>query len=160
VQKSEGTVTDEGLRPDFYSYQYGTSAKKSQTANFDWEKRLLTMRNAKGESSVKLADGTQDFLSFMYQFMFTPPLENLQITMTNGKKLRTYNYTFEGEETIISKFGELKTIHLLKSSDDDEKTEIWLATEYQYLPVKIRKTEKDGTVIEQLISKLSTNQAN
>lgn len=160
VQKSEGTVTDEGLRPDFYSYQYGTSAKKSQTASFDWEKRLLTMRNAKGESSVKLADGTQDFLSFMYQFMFTPPLDNLQITMTNGKKLRTYNYTFEGEETISSKFGELKTIHLLKSSDDDEKTEIWLATEYQYLPVKIRKTEKDGTVIEQLISKLSTNQAN
>lgn len=160
LQKSEGTVTDAGLRPEFYSYQYGTSAKKSQTASFDWQKGLLTMRNAKGESEVKLAEGTQDFLSFMYQFMFTPPLDNLQITMTNGKKLRTYNYTFEGEETITSKFGELKTVHLLKSSDDDEKTEIWLAIEYQYLPVKIRKTEKDGTVIEQLISKLSTLQAN
>lgn len=158
LQKSEGIVTETGLRPDFYSYQYGTNTKKSQTASFDWEKKLLTLRNAKGESKVNLVDGTQDFLSFMYQFMFTPPLNNLQITMTNGKKLRTYDYSFEGEETITSKFGELKTIHLLKGSDDDEKTELWLATEYQYLPVKIRKTEKDGSVIEQVVSKLSTNQ--
>lgn len=160
LQKSEGSVTDSGLRPDFYSYQYGgISAKKLQTANFDWEKSILTLRNAKGESSMKLTDGTQDFLSFMYQFMYMPPLNNLQITMTNGKKLRTYDYAFEGEEIITSKFGELKTIHLLKSSVDDEKTELWLATDYQYLPVKIRKTEKDGTVIEQLISKLSTSQS-
>ena len=159
LQKSEGTVTDAGLRPDFYSYQYGgISAKKLQTASFNWENSMLTLRNVKGESSTKLTEGTQDFLSFMYQFMYTPPLNNLQITMTNGKKLRTYDYSFEGEETIPSKLGELNTIHLLKSSADDEKTELWLATDYQYLPVKIRKTEKDGMVIEQLISKLSTEQ--
>lgn len=157
-QKSEGSVTDSGLKPDFYSYQYGNNSKKLQTANFDWSKRLLTLNHAKGETSLPLVTGTQDFLSFMYQFMFVPPLNNLQIIMTNGKKLRTYQYAFEGEETITSKFGELKTIHLAKSSDDEEKTEIWLATDYQYLPVKIRKTEKDGTVIEQLVSKLSTSQ--
>lgn len=157
-QKSEGSLTEAGLRPDFYSYQYGNNSKKLQTASFDWEKRELTLRNAKGENKLPLVAGTQDFLSFMYQFMFVPPLSNLQIIMTNGKKLGTYNYSFEGEEIIASKFGELNTIHLLKNSDDEEKTEVWLATDYQYLPVKIRKTEKDGTVIEQLVSKLSTSQ--
>ncbi|MEK9824938.1 MAG: DUF3108 domain-containing protein [Methylotenera sp.] len=159
-QKSEGSVTDAGLKPDFYSYQYGSNSKKLQTASFDWEKQLLTMRSSKGENTVPLVAGTQDFLSFMYQFMFTPPLNSLQIMMTNGKKLGTYQYRFEGEEIITSKFGELNTIHLAKGSDDEEKTELWLATDYQYLPVKIRKTEKDGTVIEQLVSKLSTSQIN
>lgn len=157
-QKSEGTVTDAGLRPDFFSYQYGNNSKKLQTASFNWDKQELTMRNSKGETKVPLPAGTQDFLSFMYQFMFTPPLNSLQIIMTNGKKLGTYQYSFEGEEVITSKFGELNTIHLAKGSDDEEKTELWLATDYQYLPVKIRKTEKDGTVIEQLVSKLSTSQ--
>ncbi len=157
-QKSEGSVTDIGLRPDFYSYQYGNNSKKLQTARFDWDNKLLTMRSAKGEKTMPLTSGTQDFLSFMYQFMFVPPLNNLQIIMTNGKKLGTYQYTFEGEEVITSKFGELNTIHLAKASDDEEKTELWLATDYQYLPVKVRKTEKDGTVIEQVISKLSTSQ--
>lgn len=160
IQTSEGNVTNKGLKPNYYSYQYGNDEKKLQSAHFNWNDGVVKLHNSRGDSSVKLREGTQDFLSFMYQFMFTPPLENLQITMTNGKRLRTYTYSFEGEETITTKLGELKTVHLLKSSGDEEKTEIWLASDYQYLPVRIRKTEKDGTVIEQLATKLSTNQMN
>jgi len=160
TQKSEGSVTKNGLRPDFYSYQYGNDAKKSQTANFNWNDGTLHMHTYKGDSSVNLTAGTQDFLSFMYQFMYSPPLETMQITMTNGKRLRTYSYSFEGEETITTKLGELKTIHLLKSSGDEDKTEIWLATDYQYLPVKIRKTEKDGTVIEQVVANIRSEISN
>lgn len=156
IQKSEGSVTDAGLKPDFYSYQYGSDTRKLQSAHFNWSEGVLSLHSNKGESTIKLPEGTQDFLSFMYQFMFRPPLENMQITMTNGKKLRTYDYSFEGEETIGTKLGELKTIHLLKSSSDEDKTEIWLAVDYEYLPVKIVKTEKDGMVIEQLASKLMT----
>lgn len=154
VQKSTGKVTESGLKPDFYLYQYGKDAKNQQTANFDWNEKTLRMHYAKGDSTAPLEAGTQDFLSFMYQFMFTPPLNSMQINMTNGKRLRSYYYSFEGEEVISTKLGDLNTIHLLKSSDSEEKTEIWLATEYRYLPVKIRKTEKDGTVIEQIASKL------
>ncbi len=160
TQKSEGTVTEHGLKPDFYAYQYGNDAKKSQTANFDWINNVLHMHTHKGDSTANLAAGTQDFLSFMYQFMFTPPLDTMQITMTNGKRLRTYSYSFEGEESIVTKLGELKTIHLLKGSGDEEKTELWLATDYQYLPVKIRKTEKDGTVIEQVVANIQTESPN
>lgn len=157
TQKSEGSVTEKGLRPDFYSYQYGSDAKKSQTASFDWSNGVLHMHNSRGDSSVNLAADTQDFLSFMYQFMFTPPLDTMQINMTNGKRLRNYTYSFEGEEIVATKLGELKAVHLLKSSGDEEKTEIWLAGDYQYLPVKIRKTEKDGTVIEQVITSIRTD---
>ena len=160
TQKSEGLVTENGLKPDFYSYQYGDNAKKSQTANFNWSDGVLHMHTYKGDSTANLVADTQDFLSFMYQFMYTPPLETMQITMTNGKRLRTYTYSFEGEETISTKLGELKTIHLLKGSTDEDKTEIWLATDYQYLPVKIRKTEKDGTVIEQVVANIQTEPVN
>lgn len=160
VQKSEGSVTALGLKPHFYSYQYGSDAKKLQTATFHWNDNVLKLHSSKGERSVPLPQGTQDFLSFMYQFMFSPPLENMQITMTNGKKLGTYEYSFEGEESLHTRSGMLNTIHLLRSSDDEEKTEIWLATDYQYLPVRIVKTEKDGTVIEQVVTNLSTRFAN
>jgi hypothetical protein len=157
IQKSEGTVTENGLKPDFYAYQYGDDEKKSQTASFNWNDGVVHMHTYKGNSTANLAAGTQDFLSFMYQFMFAPALETMQITMTNGKRLRTYTYSFEGEEIIATKLGELKTIHLLKGSSDEEKTEIWLATDYQYLPVKIRKTEKDGAVIEQIVASIRTD---
>lgn len=156
VQRSEGVVTNHGLQPRVYSYQYGSDAKKLQSATFNWDKGELKLHHSKGEHTVPLPQGTQDFLSFMYQFMFSPPMNHMQITMTNGKKLGTYDYSFEGEEVIQTKLGELNTIHLLRSSDDEEKTEIWLATEYQYLPVRILKTEKNGTVIEQLVISLTT----
>ncbi len=154
IQKSEGTVTDKGLVPSFYLYQYGSDKDKIQTARFVWSDSALQMHSAKGDKTEILVAGTQDFLSFMYQFMFSPPTENTQVTMTNGKNLRTYTYSFEGEEVISTKLGELKTVHLLKSGSEEEKTELWLALDYQYLPVKIRKTEKDGSVIEQIATNI------
>ncbi len=156
AQTSQGMVSDQGLVPNYYSYQYGNDKNKMQSASFAWSDRVIVMRSAKGEKTEPLIPGTQDFLSFMYQFMFSPPLENTQITMTNGKRLRTYTYSFTGEERISTKIGDLNTIHLLKQGDDDEKTELWLATDYQYLPIKIRKTEKNGSVIEQSVTSIST----
>jgi len=155
VQESLGSVTEIGLKPSYYSYRYGN--KKSQTANFHWDEGTLTMRTEKGEKTDKLEIGTQDLLSFMYQFMFTPPLESNAISITNGKTLRNYNYRFVGEEIIYSKAGALNTIHLIKTNaNNEEKTELWLATDYKNLPIKIRKTEKNGSVIEQLITQINT----
>ena len=155
-QYSEGNVDEQGLKPNYYAYQYGTNSDKNQYAKLSWSDGIIEMTSKKGKKSEALPEGTQDFLSFMYQFMFTPPLNVMQITMTNGKYLRTYTYSFEGEETITTKLGDLKTLHLLKSTDSLEKTEIWLALDYQNIPVKIRKTEKDGSVIEQIVTAIST----
>jgi len=152
VQRSEGTVTENGLVPNFFSYEYG---KKIQSADFAWSDGVLLMHTEKGDRTEKLVAGTQDLLSFAYQFMFKPPLETMQISITNGKNLRTYVYSFEGEEVISTKLGDLKTVHLLKSGDSEEKTELWLGLDYQYLPVKIRKTEKNGNIIEQTIIKIT-----
>jgi len=156
TQTSEGTLTEHGLQPNYYEYRYGNDEKRLQIAHFAWSDGVVEMKSAKGTKTEKLIEGTQDLLSFMYQFMFKPPLTNMQITMTNGKNLRTYTYSFEGEKIVKTKLGDLKTIHLMKAGEDEEKTEIWLAVDYQYLPIKIRKTEKNGTVIEQAATKIST----
>lgn len=157
VQESQGTVTENGLKPNYYAYRYGN--KKSQTAIFHWDDGTLTLRTEKGEKTEKLESGTQDLLSFMYQFMFAAPQETNAINITNGKNLRNYNYRFVGEEIIYSKIGALNAIHLIKSSNSEEKTELWLATDYKNLPIKIRKTEKNGSVIEQVITQINTTPA-
>lgn len=157
-QQSEGRVTAKGLQPEGFLYQYGSDEAKAQRATFDWASGTLAMESAKGKTTAPLVSGTQDLLSFMYQFMFTPPLEEMKVTVTNGKRLRTYDYSFEGEERITTKMGEFNTLHIAKSSaDGKEKTEVWLAMDYQYIPVKIRKTEENGSVIEQIVTRLSTD---
>lgn len=157
-QESEGRITDDGLQPEHFLYQYGDNEAKAQRADFDWAGGVLQLQSAKGKSSVPLAAGAQDLLSFMYQFMFTPPLVEMQLTVTNGKRLSTYNYSFEGEEQLKTAIGELRTMHISKSnSEGKDRTDLWLAMDYQYIPVKIRKTEDNGSVIEEIVTRLSTD---
>lgn len=157
LQTSEGFLSNLGLQPRRYVYQFGQKKNKTYSADFDWEEKKLTMHTAKGDQTVALLEGTQDLLSFMYQFMFVPPLQNMQLHITNGKKLGTYEYVFEAEEIIATKMGKLSTIHIARTdSSGDEKTELWLALDYQYVPVKIRKTEKEGKVYEMLATSLKT----
>lgn len=157
LQTSAGFLTNKGLQPKHYLYQFGDKKNKTYSADFDWEAKKLQLHSEKGTNTLQLLDGTQDLVSFMYQFMFVPPLQSMKLTLTNGKKLGVYDYGFEGEVTLNTKLGELNTLHLIRRADEgDEKTELWLALDYQYVPVKIRKTEKDGKVYELLVTSLRT----
>lgn len=157
VQTSDGTLTKNGLRPDFYLYQYNNKADKTYSAKFDWTSKVVSLTTAKGTKTAEIMDGTQDLLSFMYQFMYVAPLERMQISVATGKKLNNYDYRFDGEENISIPLGELKTLHISHIGDnDDEKTELWLAIDYQYVPVKIRKTEKNGKLYELAAKHINT----
>ena len=157
VQTSEGILTKNGLQPLDYLYKYGEKADKTYAAKFDWANKNVSLITAKGIKTAEISDGTQDLLSFMYQFMYVAPLQRMQIRIATGKKLANYQYSFDGEENINIPLGEIKTIHILHIGDDnDEKTELWLALDYQYMPVKIRKTEKNGKIYELVATRINT----
>ncbi len=159
IEISEGQVTAAGLMPVKFSHQFGKDGRKIHYADFDWTSAKLNLHENETSTLVDLPQATQDMLSFMYQFMFVPPLAEMQITVTNGRKLSQYTYSFEGEETIETGQGSVKALHIAKNSDaSEEKLELWLGTDYHHLPMKIRKTNKDGTVFEQTLTKLETKQ--
>ena len=157
LQTSDGQLTKTGLQPVNYLYQYGDKVDKTYAAKFDWANKTVNLTTAKGTKTQEIAEGAQDLLSFMYQFMYVAPLERMQISIATGKKFTAYDYNFSGEENINIPMGEIKTIHIFYESENaDEKTELWLALDYQYLPVKIRKTEKNGKVYELAANRIST----
>jgi Protein of unknown function (DUF3108) len=156
LQTSEGTLTKTGLQPNKFTYNYGDKASKSRLATFDWQTKMVSMQTAAGVESDDLPDDTQDLLSFMYQFMYVPPLHKMQIPIVNGKSLRTYDYSFEGEEVIALPMGDVNTIHIQHSNNEnEEKIELWLAVDYQYLPVKILKIDKNGKIYEFTASRIN-----
>jgi hypothetical protein len=158
LQVSEGFLIKTGLQPTSYLYQFGNKTEKTRTANFDWLNKKVTMETSKGTKTEDLPEGAQDLLSFMYQFMHVAPLQTMQIPIATGKKLTIYDYSFEGEENINSPLGEIKTMRIMHSGiDSDEKTELWLAIDYQYVPVKIRKIEKNGDVVEMVATRINSN---
>jgi hypothetical protein len=157
-ETSLGRVTERGLQPDSYRYALSGKPDKAQIADFDWEAMKLTIKNAKTEKVLDLPEGTQDFLSFLFQFIFVPPLNRMQYALTNGRTLMTYDYLFVGEDEIETPMGKLNTFHIAKSSGDpDEKTEVWLAMDYRFIPIKILKIAKDGSGFELTATRLDTD---
>lgn len=157
LQTSEGNLTQSGLQPEHYLYQFGNKANKTFNAYFDWHNQQLSLHSANGDQLLNLPSGAQDLLSFMYQFMFVAPMQSMHLSITNGKKIGSYDYSFEGEEIIATKIGDINTMHLMRiGAEIEKKTELWLALDYQYVPVKIRETEKQGKVYELLMTSLKT----
>jgi len=158
LQVSEGVLNKTGLQPNNYSYHFGNKEDKTRIVNFDWQTKKVVQKTSKATLTDDLPEGTQDLLSFMYQFMYVEPLQKMQIHIATGKKLATYDYSFEGEENLKIPLGELKTIHIVHSGgDDEERTEVWLAIDYQYIPIKIRKVENNGKVVEMVATRINTN---
>lgn len=158
LQTSDGLLTKKGLQPLIYEYKFGDKTDKSRKAVFDWQANILQLSNKDGVTTQAMLEGSQDVLSFMYQFMYVAPLQTMQINITNGKKLREYDYQFEGEENVNSALGEVKTMHIAHTgTDTDEKIELWLAINYQYIPVKIRKIDKNGKIYEFVANRIVTN---
>jgi hypothetical protein len=156
-QESHGDIDAHGLKPNFYRYAFGNKADKIYEATFDWETNFITLKTSKGEQRNDLPRNTQDILSFMYQFMFVPPLQEMHVSLTNGRRLNTYQYEFEGEDSMVIADQTIQTVHIAHTrGGTEEKIELWLATDYRYVPVKIKKLEKNGMVIEQVATRLIT----
>jgi Protein of unknown function (DUF3108) len=157
VLTSIGEVTKSGLKPSHFELHQGKSAKKTLIADFLWAKSTLNMQ-VKGEiRTEKLAPGTQDLASYVYQFMFNVPIkEALNVTLTTGKRLNTYQYKVlaKGEAVAVGK-SSYKTIHISnQASDGEDKKELWLLQDKYYLPARYKLTDEDGESFQQTLTKI------
>lgn len=155
TQVSEGHVTGDGLRPDLYTIIRG-SEENRQSAHFDWKSMKLELVSNGASKEVKLDPMTQDQLSFLYQFAYTPPKSGIfSFHATDGRKIDIYDYQILGEETLLSGTMKIRTLHLKKLHDPGvEGTEIWLDEDHYYWPVQVVMTDKNGDTMKQLISEI------
>lgn len=145
-QTSNGTVSATGLRPDDFSEEKNDGGHiQTLTAMFDWQAHVLHF-SAGGESP--LSENAQDALSILYQLSQLPLQGDLlQVNISNGKKLDSYELRILAGETVSTALGKLPAVHLRKIHGRGEPgLEIWLGREYRLLPVKVQYLEPDGSV--------------
>lgn len=151
---SRGLMTREGLRPLHFEGRRNASDAPQVSADFDWSAGQLVLRHNGKSETLPLRGPTQDRLSIMYQFMFTPPENTLQVefAMTNGRKLDQYRYRVTPEVELETPLGRVKTVHLVKQRDPgDTAAEVWLSPAHHYLAMRMLIVEKDGMRFEQHI---------
>jgi hypothetical protein len=154
-RESKGSVTAAGLRPQSFVELRNGQAKRS--ASFDWSAHQAQLVDGDNKQTVQLPPNTWDATSFAWNFSFSRPAgEELQVYVTDGRRLTEYKYAILGRETLATPLGDLQTLHVKKVQDADDKRafDVWLAVDQHYLPVRIRATEKDGTAFDSLVESI------
>jgi hypothetical protein len=144
---SQGALTREGLRPmTFVMSRNRGRGLEATRAEFDWSNATVTLGNPPGQRHESLSPRSQDLLSFMYQLSLAPPRPGrLRQAVTNGSGMETYDLEVRAEETIDTPLGALRALPIKQvPKAGDEAIELWLATEYHYLPVRLRFFNREG----------------
>jgi Protein of unknown function (DUF3108) len=155
---SRGTVGDEGLRPVEFADE--RTGRETARAKFDWSAKTLTMQYKGDPQTVPLPPNAQDRLSFLIAFAFLPlGPQPISFSVADGGGVSRYVFDVVGRERVKTPAGEFDAVKLARRKDgpeDRRSTEIWLATARGQLPVRVLITEKDGSRLDQLATRIST----
>jgi len=154
---SRGTIGPDGLRPLEYTDQRPMRALAS--ASFDWARKTITMKFKGPPREVPMPANAQDRLSVAFTFSFVPPgAQPVTVHSADGKGISTYTYKAAGRERLTTPAGVFDTLKLEKVRDgpEDKVTELWLAVDHGYLPIRLLIVDKDGTRVDQVVTRLST----
>lgn len=143
IQRSEGSIGPDGLQPERF---WGEKGSRVQTpVRFDWPAGLLALPGG----SVELPARTQDLLSFPFHLAMTVRETDGAWTLpvTNGKKLRNYQFEIMGRETLSLRDQRVEALRVQGSRAGEGSLDVWLAESHHWLPVKIRTLDQKGKVI-------------
>ena len=147
-QKSNGIIGENGLIPGYYSSEDTSNLKNSFSASFAWVENFVNVQHTNQTDKLPLLEGTQDALSTNYHWMFNP--YDSPTPVLAGTELIQRQFRLVAEETLSTNMGALKCLHL-QTQENNEKLELWLALDYQLLPVKLLRVDYAGIIIEEKI---------
>ena len=159
VEESKWKLVDNLIRPLNYTY-IRNGGKKIRRINidFDWDKKIINNVVNERYRQMPLQTGILDKL--LYQYALMRDLRNNQAEIayevTDGKKMKKYNFAIMEEEFVKTPLGPLQTVKLQKvKHDDNSKLIIWAAPSLKFLPVKVESTDDDGTMVTAIIQTLT-----
>lgn len=151
---SQGTIEKGVLKPREFSDE--RTGRDTAHAWFDWNAQTLTMQYKGDKAAEPLPPNAQDRLSFLFALSLVPGRsDTVSYTIADGKGLSRHTYKIVGRERVQTPIGEFDTVKAARQSDGRESAELWLATQYSYIPVRMLVVEQDGTRYEQLATRIS-----
>jgi hypothetical protein len=100
---------------------------------------------------------TQDRLSFLLALAFlSQKVAPASFHIADARGTSHHTYQPNGRERLATPAGEFDAVKLIRRNEGrGEVTEIWLAANRGYLPVRLVVTEKNGTRYEHIATRIS-----
>jgi hypothetical protein len=158
LQTSMGRVGANGLLPERYSERRGK--RPERVLRFDHARGKMIGLGTPAE--VDLVPGTQDRLSVFYQVglvvrgnpRLVEPGHRFTMPLASMREIDKASFKAVGAEPVETARGAVPAVRLTAHNEadlDDPTIDVWLGTELSMLPARIRISEKDGKVIDQVL---------
>ena len=151
VQESRGTLSAEGLRPDLFTVRRGR-LERVESATFDWVNARATTAAAGSSRDWSLRAGAQDQLSFLHQVSFLMGAPPSSMMVTNGRRFFDASIEIIGRDTIATGIGPVSALLVRSQLEGEWRMDVWLASDYGNLPVKVRFRDRKGDEFEQVLA--------
>lgn len=153
-RRSHGLAGATGLKPLEFSDE--RTGRPTARAIFDWQANTLTMQYRGGPRTEPMPERAHDRLAYLFDFVFgAPPEKQVAFHLADGRGMSHQIYEINGRERLRTPAGEFDTVKMVRSKDGD-RTEVWLAADLSYLPVRVLVVDEDGTRVEQIVTSIST----
>jgi len=150
IQRSEGRLGPRGLQPDKFTVERDGQLK--ERADFDWSSAKVVLIAGERRREFSIAEGDQDVLSLMHHLALQPegPLRAELLVVTGKSAVRSVIENLGLEELEVPA-GKVSAYHLGSTGHRGElKIDIWRARDYANLPVRLKITDKNGDVLDQV----------
>lgn len=155
------TIREGRIVPELFTADDGaTSSNKDQELKFDWVAGRVTGVAEKRRVDLPLQPGLLDTMSVQIALMHellgggTPR----HFTLVDKDRIKEYDYTAVGEESVGTPVGEQRTLVFRSSRPGSSTgTYFWCAPELGYLPVKVERREGSKVQWSMSLATASTN---
>nr|VFJ70060.1 MAG: Protein of unknown function (DUF3108) [Candidatus Kentron sp. FM]VFJ77319.1 MAG: Protein of unknown function (DUF3108) [Candidatus Kentron sp. FM]VFK17913.1 MAG: Protein of unknown function (DUF3108) [Candidatus Kentron sp. FM] len=155
TEHSEWHYQGDRIRPLLYRYNRGGKKDRKVKVVFDWDQGIV-WNTAKGKTwEMPIPPGTLDKNVCVLALMqdLARGLRDFEYPIADGGRIKTYRFSFVGEEVFDTALGRLQTLRIKRIRENaTRETTYWCAPKFDYLPVKVVHREKDGKIITMRIS--------
>ncbi len=146
TMESAGVITADGLRPERYVDERN---QRRTTVTYAANERSAFVEEPNGnKKTVQLAGQAADVMSLTYDLGFNADLAvGTRFTLSNRDTVEEIILTEKRDEMLVTDTQALATRFFdLKRPNGTGGVQVWLATEKQWLPAKLRILGRDGAV--------------
>lgn len=160
--KSSGSLQAFGIAPEKYVERVEI-ANRELRAEFDWTARVASFAGRGAGQPAGFLEGVQDPLSLQfhlpllaqaYPWRFTPGADvSFQVAR---RGIENYSFRVEAYEPVRISDKDVRALKLdrPRGPNATRRIEIWMAPEYQWLPVRLRFTDTNDEVWDSVLAAL------
>ncbi|MCM1128603.1 MAG: DUF3108 domain-containing protein [Alistipes senegalensis] len=156
---SEGSIGPSGLRPALFT-EKRRNRDETRTL-FDWKNKTLTF--SASQRTLPLEEGVQDRASVVWQLASLANAhpeklaEGQTLTfMVSGKNsIDRWDFTVGETSSLLTPAGDIQTVYLMRQDKKGKTTEVWLAPNLNWYPVKLIFSDNKDLRLEQIVKKIT-----